>query len=253
VASWKGELEVAALRVDRFPTLLPEVLQQLRDLRFAGGLLVDPRTGDSLDTLRDTTGTHPAPGTTYSGWYHTVADVGDEHAEDDPVWRQWDLTVDADDREHTAFHVVDAPGSDDVARLTVDIPNPMRPSAARLEVGLDTLDVDIHATWGQPDAAEITLGIVHLKFRAGIVAHFEARDGTHVLHVEAALHGRGWRRPVFAIGMIALRRPIVRVFERELERVPEAIADLAAQLDAHPDDHDLALVLVDEWLDHVRG
>lgn len=251
MASWKGELEVAALRVDRLPTLLPQVLQQLRDLRFAGGLLVDPRTGDSLDTLRDTTGTHPAPGTTYSGWYHTVPDPGDESPE--PVWRQWDLTVDTDDREHTAFRVVDAPGSDDVARLSVDIPNPTRPTEARLKVGLDTLDVDIRATWAQPAAAEITLGIVHLKFRAGIVAHFERRDGMHLLLVEAALHGRGWRRPLFAIGMIALRRPIVRVFERELARVPEAIADLAAELDAHPDDHDLAVVLVDEWLDHVRG
>ncbi len=253
MASWKGELEVAALRVDRLPTLLSAVLQQLRDLRFAGGLLVDPRGGDSLDTLRDTTGTHPLPGTTYSGWYHTVADAGDEEADTEPVWRQWDLTIDADDREHTRFRVVDAPGTDDVARLMVEVPTPTRPPGARLEVGLDTLDVDIHANWERPESAEITLGIVHLKFRAGIVAHFQDREGQPTLHVEAALHGRGWRRPLFAVAMIALRRPIVRVFERELERVPEAIADLAAQLDAHTDDHDLAAVLVDDWLDHVRG
>jgi hypothetical protein len=122
-----------------------------------------------------------------------------------------------------------------------------------MEVGLDTVDVDIDATWAQPDATELTIGIVHFKFRAGIVAHFEARDEAHVLHVEAALHGRGWRRPLFAIAMIALRRPIVRVFERELARVPEALADAAGQLDSQPDDHELAVLLVDEWLDHVRG
>ena len=67
------------------------------------------------------------------------------------------------------------------------------------------------------------------------------------------LTGRGIRRPLFGLALIVLRRPIVRVFERELARIPDEMGDLAERLDAHPDDDALSALLVDEWLDHVRS
>jgi hypothetical protein len=257
VASWKGELEVPAIDVRRLPQLVPAVLSRLRSLRFDGGLLVDPRTGTPLDTLRDTTGSHPSAGTTYSGWYHSVADPGDDDPE--PVWRQWDMTIDADDAERVSFHVVDAPGSDDVARMSLEIPQPSHPTRARLEVVLDTgsdgslkgeVTIRIDTSWAEPTG---TVAIVHRKFRAAIVAEVEQLDDTWHVHLDAALTGRGLRRPLFGIAMIVLRRPIVRVLEREIARVPDAFGGLVDDLAAHPDDEALAALLVDEWLDHVRS
>jgi hypothetical protein len=257
VASWKGELEVPALDVRRLPTLVPALLQRLRSLRFDDGLLVDPRTGAALDTLRDTTGSHPLQGTTYSGWYHSVADPGDDDPE--PVWRQWDMTVEADDADRVAFRVVDAPGSDDVARMSLEIPQPSRPMGAVLEVVLDTgsagslkgdVTIRIDASWAEP---MVTVAIVHRKFRAAIVAEVDVLDDTWLVHLDAALTGRGLRRPLFGIAMVVLRRPIVRVLEREIARVPDAFTGLVDDLAAHPDDGELAALLVDEWLDHVRS
>jgi hypothetical protein len=284
VASWRGEIQIPAPQVHRLRAVLPLVLHRARALQVADGTLLDPWNGDMPLDLHVVDGVHPLVGARYEGTHRTVVDDdGDDtfHTGDDDLpdggtsgddWmpeveHRWAAAIEADDAAAVRVAVVDGVGTDDAISVTIEVPSPDAATEVRL-LGLVPVSPDGYmagdiqaegtVSWGALGAsgdrevrvATITLG--HPRFRAGLVADVQPVGDQWVVTSEGFVSGRGLSRPLFGLMMFFVAKKMRPVLDRRFAELADIVAEWNDLCREHPDDADLADVLVDRWLDHFR-
>lgn len=277
MASWRSEIQIPAPQLGRLTTVLPLVLQRARSLRVADGTLLDPWNDDMPLDLHVVDGVHPLVGARYEGTHRRVIDDdGDaelDDVDDDAVgeWAEvehrWSAEVLADDAASARVAVIDGVGTDDEIRVTIEVPSPAAATEARfaglLPISPDgfmagDVEAECAASWAalsrpgdaQHRVATVTIG--HPRFRAGLVTDVRPVAEQWVVTAEGFVSGRGLSRPLFGLMMFFVAKKMRPVLDHRFAELADVADDWNELCNEHPDDADLADVLVDRWLDHFR-